>query len=123
MSETKYISIGAEKKRNTMLSEILLWKALSGGKMGTRFQQKVSIEDFIVGFYSKELKLAIEVDKNSDYDPVQKEIDQIRDNKLHDLGITVLRIDDQEIKRSLSSVLRFIEHKIEYLKKGIRVVS
>lgn len=106
-----------------MLGEILLWKALSGGKLGTRFHQKVSVQDFIVCFYSEQLKLAIEVDKNSEYDPVQKEIDQVRDNRLHELGITVLRIDDQEIKRSLGSVLRFIEHKIEYLKKGIRLAS
>lgn len=104
-----------------MLAEILLWKALSGGKLGTKFQQKASIRDFLIGFYSEELKLAIEVDKNSEYDPVQKEIDQIRDNRLHELGITVLRIDDQEIKRSLNSVLRFLEHKIQYLKQGNKV--
>lgn len=106
-----------------MLGEILLWKALNGGKLGTRFQQKVSIQDFMISFYSEELKLAVEVDKNAEYDPVQKEVDQIRDNRLHELGITVLRIDDQEIKRSLNSVLRFLEHKIEYLKQGIRVAS
>ncbi len=123
MSETKHIEKGTVNKRNTMLSEILLWKALSGGKLGTTFKQKVSIEDFMIGFYSVELKLAIEVDKNTEYDPVQKEIDQVRDNKLHDLGITVLRIDDQEIKRSLNSVLRYIEHKIEYQKQSIKLAS
>ena len=106
-----------------MLGEILLWKALSGGKLGTRFQQKVSIQDFTVGFYSEELKLAIEINKNSEYDPVQHEIDQLRDNRLHELGITVLRIDDQEIKRSLNSVLRFLEHKIQYLRQGSKVAS
>ena len=123
MSETQYIVKSTEKKRNSMLGEILLWKALNGGKLGTRFQQKVSIQDFMISFYSEELKLAVEVDKNAEYDPVQKEVDQIRDNRLHELGITVLRIDDQEIKRSLNSVLRFLEHKIEYLKQGIRVAS
>lgn len=104
-----------------MLGEILLWKALSGGKLGTNFQRKVSIQDFIIGFYSEELKMAIEVDKNSEYDPVQKEIDQLRDNRLHELGITVLRIEDQEIKRSLNSVLRFLEHKIQYVQQGNKV--
>ena len=100
-----------------MLAEILLWKAMTGEKLGTKFQQKVSIDDFLIGFYSKKLKLAVEVDKNSEYDPVQKEIDQIRDNHLKEMGITVLRIDDQEIKRSLNSVLRFLDYKINLLKK------
>tara|TARA_R110000868_G_scaffold368227_1_gene631225 strand:- start:64515 stop:64835 length:321 start_codon:yes stop_codon:yes gene_type:complete len=106
-----------------MLGEILLWRALSGRKLGIRFQQKVSIQDFIISFYSEELKVAIEINKNSEYDPVQQEMDQLRDNRLHELGITVLRIDDQEIKRSLNSVLRFLEHKIQYLKRGSKIAS
>lgn len=43
-------------------AEYVLWQELRKKKLGYRFRRQVSIELFIVDFYSQELKLIIEVD-------------------------------------------------------------
>ncbi|MBT8185627.1 MAG: DUF559 domain-containing protein, partial [Eudoraea sp.] len=53
----------AKKLRNNMtLGEIALWREIKGKKLGVRFSRQIPIDQFIVDFYCKDLKLAIEVD-------------------------------------------------------------
>ena len=53
----------AKKLRNNMtLGEIALWREIKGKKLGVRFSRQIPINYYIVDFYYKDLKLAIEVD-------------------------------------------------------------
>ena len=45
------------------LSEVLLWKSIKGKQMlGYDFDRQRPIDNYIVDFYCKDLKLAIEID-------------------------------------------------------------
>lgn len=104
-----------ELRKNSTLGEILLWKEISRRKLGVQFHRQVPVHEYIMDFYCHELKMAIEVDGASHDNPVQKEKDLIRDYNLEQLGITIIRIDDFDVKRNLDSVVRFLKFRIKQI--------
>ena len=62
-------------------------------------------------FYCKDLSLAIEIDGESHYGKEFK--DKIRDVRLQQLGVTVLRFDDLDVRYNLEKVLNTIEMWID----------
>ena len=102
----------ARKLRNdSTFTEILLWNYLKKKQMrGYDFDRQKPIDNYIVDFYCKELKLAIEIDGESHYGKEYR--DKIRDKRLNKLGITVLRFDDLDVRYKLDQVLEEIENWI-----------
>ena len=103
----------ARKLRNdSTFTEILLWNYLKKKQMcGYDFDRQKPIDNYIVDFYCKALKLAIEIDGESHYG---KEIkDARRDKRLKKLGVTVLRFGDLDVRYKLDKVLEKIENWID----------
>ena len=98
-------------RRNMTLAEVLLWKELKGKKMlGYDFDRQRPIDEYIVDFFCKNLRLAIEVDGRShDFKP---ERDARRQARLEELGVSVLRFWDQQVKQDMKGVLKAIEEWI-----------
>lgn len=100
-------------------AEACLWKyVLSAKKMcGYSFNRQRPIDDFIVDFYCKPLKLAIEVDgiSHTFEDVVHK--DEKKQQHLESLGITVLRFLDGEVLNDIENVRKRIEYEVIELKK------
>jgi very-short-patch-repair endonuclease len=97
-----------ELRRNSTLSEILLWQEIKERKLfGYQFHRQVPMLDFIIDFYSHELQLAIEIDGDS-HDQNYK-YDVKRQVELEQYGVQFLRFDDKEVKRDMSNVLRTLE--------------
>ena len=94
-------------RKNSTLSEVLLWENLKGRQLsGYKFRRQTTILKYIVDFYCKELQLAIEIDGLShDY---KIEYDAIRQQNLENAGITMLRFNDLEIKKDIQNVLQRI---------------
>jgi very-short-patch-repair endonuclease len=97
-------------------SETLLWSRIRRRSLGYEFHRQVPIDEYIVDFYCRELRLAIEVDGSS-HDNKQ-EYDLLRQRKLERLGVRFLRFDDRDFKRSMNDVLRAITTVIAELEKG-----
>ena len=94
------------------LSEVLLWNELKQKKMlGYDFDRQRPIQNFIVDFYCKELKLAIEID--GDTHIYRYDYDDERQRNLEKLGISFLRFEDIEVRKKMFNVLRVIEDWIE----------
>ena len=94
------------------LAEVLLWDELKQKKMhGYDFDRQKPIDNFIVDFYCKPLKLAIEIDGDSHY--YQFDEDQDRQKRLEELGVHFLRFTDEEVKHDMNNVLRTISFWIE----------
>lgn len=73
-------------------AEIYLWDLLRNRNFeGIKFRRQHPIKDYIVDFFSYELKLVIELDGGYHYHPEQKEKDELRDLHLKALGYQVLR--------------------------------
>ena len=91
------------------LSEVLLWQELKGKQMlGYDFDRQRPIDDYIVDFYCKDLKLAIEIDGDSHTYEEIAENDKERQLRLEELGVRILRFDDLEIKKDIKYVLNSI---------------
>ena len=103
----------ARKLRNdSTFTEILLWSYLKKKQMrGFDFDRQKPIDNFIVDFYCKDLKLAVEIDGESHYGKEYK--DKLRDKRLNKFGITVLRFDDLDVRYKLDEVLKTIENWID----------
>lgn len=102
--------LARELRKNMTFAEVMLWKALRNKSLlGFDFDRQKPIDNYIVDFYCKELKLAIEVDGKS-HDIEQIAInDKIRETKLNELGIRVLRFKEIEIRKNIKEVISIIE--------------
>src|SRR6056297_1048188 len=96
--------LAKELRRKSPLSEVILWNHIKSRKMlEIKFQRQRVIGKYIVDFYSKELKLAIEIDGNSHDERIKE--DQKREEELKKMGISVYRINDIDVKKSIDGVL------------------
>jgi very-short-patch-repair endonuclease len=66
-----------------------------------------------VDFCCPALKLVLEVDGSQHYSDDGMAADKIRDNYLQDLGLKVLRFNDNDVLTNISGV---IENILEYMK-------
>ncbi|MEZ4779153.1 MAG: DUF559 domain-containing protein [Flavobacteriaceae bacterium] len=103
-----------ELRKNSTLTEIVLWKKLKNRSFGVQFHRQTPLLNYIVDFYCHELKLAIEVDgKIHEYKYFE---DSKRQNKLETLGITFLRFSNAEILKDMFSVEMTIRERVNQLK-------
>ena len=115
----KYLKDYARQLRNNSTkSEIthgLNWKESKW--WATTFIAKNPIDQYIVDFFCNKLRLAIELDGLShQYEEVQEK-DLIKERRLNELGIHVLRFQDEEVMNDMGNVLREIEGYIEEFEK------
>jgi len=97
-------------RKNSTLSEVLLWNELKAGKMhGYKFNRQKPLGNYIVDFYCNKLSLVIEVDVCS-YESEEVLIrDAERQKILEEMGLKFIRVDDLDLKFNLSNVIREIE--------------
>jgi very-short-patch-repair endonuclease len=101
----------ARKLRNNMTGgEIILWQHLKKKQMrGYDFDRQRPIDQYIVDFYCKKLKLAIEVDGSSHDGEEAQQRDLERQLRLESLGVRFLRFPDQTVRNDIQSVLTAID--------------
>src|SRR6185295_1315716 len=90
-----YLKKYARKLRKTMtFSEVKLWNELKNGRMmGYDFDRQRAIGKYIVDFYCKDLKLALEVDGITHLAEQVVENDLLRQKELETAGVNFLRFD------------------------------
>jgi very-short-patch-repair endonuclease len=78
-----------------------------------RFGRQRPIDEFIVDFYCKKIKLAIELDGiTHDFEDTWQK-DQIRQKRLELLGVNFLRFTDDDVRQNLEGVLIEIRRWIQ----------
>ncbi|MEQ6167486.1 DUF559 domain-containing protein [Ekhidna sp. MALMAid0563] len=102
-------------RKDSTLSEVLLWQEIRKRQLGVQFHRQVPILDYIVDFYCHEIKLAIEINGLSHEWKVG--YDKLRLGKLKTAGVNVLVFDDLDVKKDINWVLNQI---VEYLQKVAR---
>jgi very-short-patch-repair endonuclease len=99
-------------RKNMTRGEVLLWTKLSRKQMcGYDFDRQRPIDNYIVDFYCKDLRLAIEIDGWSH--AVKGAVDVARQKLLEGLDIQFLRFTEQEVLADLQSVADQIEMWIQ----------
>jgi len=90
------------------LPEILLWQALRGKALGSRFRKQHPAGDYILDFYCPAARLAIEVDGQGHATPEQIDHDRRRDAWLTGHTVRTLRIPAAAILSDLPDVIAAI---------------
>ena len=99
-------------RRNMTPGEVRLWKELKQGKLdGYDFDRQRPIGEYIVDFYCKELRLAIEIDGQS-HDFKQRK-DAGRQELLEELGVRFLRFWEHEVRENCVGVVERIREWIK----------
>jgi very-short-patch-repair endonuclease len=99
------VAYAKELRKNMTLGEIALWREIKGKKLGFRFSRQIPIDKYIVDFYCKDLKLAIEVDGSFHFEDEHQEKDKIRQDRLESFGIHVIRFSDLDVRNNLDLLL------------------
>ncbi len=99
-------------------TEIVLWLKLKGNKIyGYDFHRQKTIDSYILDFFCYELMLGIEVDGYSHEFLEVYNKDTVKEKRMNQLGITVLRFTNEQVLKDMENVLRAIEfYIIEYEK-------
>lgn len=106
--ESHLVEKARKLRNNSTPAEKRLWKYLRRKQIHQYdIDRQKPIDRYIVDFYCKELKLAIEIDGN--YHDFQYESDQSRQKRLESFGIHFLRFPEKEVLNDIDNVLRVIE--------------
>ena len=98
-------------RKHSTPGEIQVWKAIKNRQiLGYKFRRQHPIHCFIVDFYSRELKLAIEIDGRSH--DFKIEADKQRQMIIEQYGVSFLRFSEADAKNHTESVIGEIERWI-----------
>ncbi|WP_091430563.1 endonuclease domain-containing protein [Flavobacterium degerlachei] len=105
-------------RNDSTKTEIFLWLKLKGKQMhGYDFHRQKPIDNYILDFFCNELMLGIEVDGYSHEFLEVYTKDGVKENRMNELGIAVLRFSDEQVLKDMENVIRAIEFYIfEYEK-------
>jgi very-short-patch-repair endonuclease len=102
--------IARELRKNMTPCEVILWQRLKGKQIaGCDFDRQKPIDEYIVDFYCKKLKLAIEIDGPTHDSEEAQTQDCYRQQRIETLGVHFLRFSNAEIREQLDQVLITIE--------------
>ncbi|WP_282630546.1 endonuclease domain-containing protein [Empedobacter sedimenti] len=103
-------------RKNSTLSEVLFWNQIRNKSLGYQFHRQVPMLNYIVDFYCHELMLVIEIDGN--IHDFTYENDSLRQNKIEDYGVLVVRFSNEEILNYLFHVIQSLEIIIKEREKS-----
>ena len=116
--DPKLKELARQLRNDSTKTEIFLWLKLKGKQMyGYDFHRQKPIDHYILDFFCYELMLGIEVDGYSHEFLEVYNKDTVKEKRMNQLGITVLRFTDEQVLKDMENVLRAIEfYIIEYEK-------
>jgi very-short-patch-repair endonuclease len=106
----KLTALGRKLRNESTETEIYLWLKLKGKQMyGYDFHRQKPIDNYILDFFCYDLLLGIEVDGYSHEILKVYNNDRIKEKRMNELGITILRLSDFEVLKDMENVIRAIE--------------
>jgi very-short-patch-repair endonuclease len=107
------IKYSKELRKQGILSEVLLWKALKNKEYICNYDidRQVIIGNYIVDFFIAELGFIIEID-GSTHD-FKYEDDKLRDKVLKSFGLEIIRILHIDVLQNIDEITIFIQKNIE----------
>jgi very-short-patch-repair endonuclease len=89
--------------------ERIVWQKIRCKQIhGIQFYRQKPIGTFIIDFYAKSIRLAVEIDGGQHYTDEGRSRDIARDEYLHSQGVTILRFGNHEVCEQLNEVLEKI---------------
>ncbi len=96
-------------RKNPTDAEKMVWECLRARRLnGFKFRRQHPIGRYIVDFYCHAAQLIVEIDGDIHDIPDQMEYDQIREEELRALDLTIIRFRNERIMNDLMQVLEEI---------------
>ena len=112
-NQNKLKSTRQSLRNNMPLPEIILWNRIRGKQLlRYKFRRQYSVQNFVIDFYCPAKKIAIEIDGDNHYTESKIVEDKIRQKKIEELGIKVLRFTNLEIETNIDGVLAQILNEL-----------
>ena len=111
--------IARQLRNNSTKAEIKLWYLLKSKQLrGYGFHRQKPISNYIVDFFCNKLMLAIELDGYTHSFKEVFERDNLKEQSLQELGITILRFKDEDVMNDVEGVITYIEECIKGIEKN-----
>ncbi len=101
-----------ENRKNATLAEDILWENIRNKTLGVEFRRQHIIADFIADFVCLDKMLIIEIDGGYHSERKQKEDDELRTERLNELGFRVIRFSNEEVQFNIEEVLKKIQNTL-----------
>ncbi len=101
-----------ENRKNATLAEDILWENIRNKALGVEFRRQHIIADFIADFVCLDKMLIIEIDGGYHSERKQKEDDELRTERLNELGFRVIRFSNEEVQFNIEEVLKKIQNTL-----------
>ena len=111
----KLKDLARQLRKNSTLSEVLLWQQIKNKGLGVQFHRQVPMLNYIVDFYCHEIMLAIEIDGDSHLH--KYEYDKKREGELEQMGVKFIRFNDIDVKKNMFSVTLSLEQTVSVMLK------
>ncbi len=103
-----------ELRSNMTEAETVLWGKLRKRQLNNcRFYRQRIIANYIADFYCPGGKLVIEIDGSQHYSETGKAKDKLRDQRMTELGLKILRFSAREVMENLEGVLEVINRGLK----------
>ena len=109
-------NFGREMRHFGEKAEAMLWEQLKSKQTGYSFTRQKPILNYIADFYCKKLSLVVEIDGVSHFSEEACENDCERDRQMQVLGLRVIRVDDEEVRKNADYVAKCIIEKVIEMK-------
>lgn len=110
--------LARQLRNSSTKAEIILWQILKRRQMyGYDFHRQKPIDNYILDFFCLELMLGIEVDGYSHELIEIQNKDSVKENKMNELGIQILRFSDYQVLKDTQNVIWAIESYIGEFEK------
>lgn len=107
-----------ELRNNATPAEKRLWKYISRKQIyGYDFDRQTPINNYIVDFCCKELKLVIELD--GIYHDFKVEYDQRRHKRIESFGVKIIRFEENQVLKDIEPVLNEISY---WVKQRVKLI-
>ena len=110
----KNVNLARNLRKHMTYHETILWSRIRLKQLkGYQFYRQKPITEYIVDFYCPKAKLVIELDggRHKSADSIKK--DTVKDGNLVNLGLTVLRFNNNDITENIEGVLERILRKLD----------
>ena len=102
-------------RNNCTKEEKIIWNAIRKNQLEIKFRRQYGIGHYVVDFCAPTIKLIIEIDGESHLENKQIDYDAERTKNLKELGFTVIRFWNTEVKFDLDDVVLKIKKNIKEL--------
>jgi very-short-patch-repair endonuclease len=105
-------------RKNMPKAEVLLWCKLKTNQiLGKRFLRQYSVDQYVLDFYSPQLKLAIDIDGDSHFIPGAEEQDKARREHMEAFGSRFLRFTNDEIYINIDGIYQVVYTFVNEMRK------